>query len=96
MNRYIQRTVDFEEDVASIRAVSAYPGDDFTAKIQFFNEDDVLEHEYHPYSQYFHDKENVKHLLADNQELIGVYGVQGHETFSSFGFIYKQKKLANK
>ena len=49
-NRYIRQTVDFEEDVASIRAVSAYPGDDFTAKIKFFNEDDVLEHQYHPYT----------------------------------------------
>ena len=49
-NRYIPQTVDFEEDVASIRAVSAYPGDDFTAKIKFYNEDDVLEHQYHPYT----------------------------------------------
>jgi len=49
-NRYIPQTVDFEEDVASIRAVSAYPGDDFTAKIRFYNEDDVLAHQYHPYT----------------------------------------------
>ena len=41
MNRYIQRTVDFEEDVASIRAVSAYSGDDFTAKIRFYDEENV-------------------------------------------------------
>jgi len=43
-------TVDFEEDVASIRAVSAYPGEDFTARIRFYDEEDILFDQYHPYT----------------------------------------------
>ena len=86
-------TVDFEEDVASIRAVSAYDGEDFTARILFYEDDDTLWDQYNPsYTQPFQYESNTKYLLKDNQELIGVYGVQGEETFSSFGFIYKQKK----
>jgi len=40
--------IDFDEDVASIRAVSAYDGEDFTARILFYEDDDTLWDQYNP------------------------------------------------
>ena len=43
---YSLRMIDFDEDVASIRAVSAYPGEDFTARILFYDDENILFDQY--------------------------------------------------
>ena len=79
----------------SIREVGACTKMNSIVLLQFYDSTGNKQHEYNPYDRECGNRgvsEEIRHEIADNEELIGVYGVMDKmDSMSSFGFIVKVK-----
>ena len=86
---HFAKTITFDPNTP-IRAVSARDIKDYTGNIKFL---DSRENELYSYNPGSWRSKTVTHQIAENEELIGVYGVKDKEAYlTSFGFIVKVKK----
>jgi len=93
-------TITFDPDV-SIRAVDSIRLWEYIASLQFYDGNDSLYYDYDPVnasSKYKNDPDydlydhNNRRELADNEALIGVYGVTDYyENLITFGYVVKVK-----
>ena len=85
-----EKSIDFKGK-PRIRAVSATRGNDFTTNIAFWDANDNEIARYNPGND--NDKYSEKYELKENQELIGIYGVQDKcYWLTSFGFLIKVRQ----
>ena len=69
-------TITFDPDV-SIRAINSLSSRYIIFNLQFYDGIDSLIEEYDPWSlSSNYEDPNSRHMLADNEELIGVYGTK--------------------
>ena len=78
----------------SIRAVDSTFRNEYIYDLQFYDGNGELEQEYvsREIEDYMEYDPSSRYELADNEELIGVYGVKDYyENLSTFGFVVKVK-----
>jgi len=90
-----QETIEFDQNV-SIRSVDSTFLYEYIYALQFYDGNEELAQEYvasaiPDYEEYVYDPSS-RYELAENEELIGVYGVKDYyENFITFGFKVKVK-----
>ena len=95
-----EETITFDPDVP-VRAVDAVTTGVDIGSLQFYDGNDELIADYDPvdvlalYREYNEEKwiwKDSRYELADNEELVGVYGiVDYYSALSQFGFVVKVK-----
>ena len=82
------KTIHFDANRPPVKSVQANAGTDVLICLAFYDKNKKKIDSYNP-DDYSID--GPIHKIAENEELIGVYGVKEDEDFSSFGFIVRVK-----